>query len=188
MKSSMATPERQTLTEPLLRCIAQNKRGYDGSELIGHSVRFSLPRESTRVFDCLRNLGCLTHWWPRALSVQSLPPGVHGIGDCGLLTLQRETAWFRVMAFVPGRRIVLALVLAHDLLIVDLRVISGDDDCTVELRIEAPRHRARLTNLWQALWIRLLCLRAAARLEAHLLESNTTHSTPASRTPNVAFN
>jgi len=181
----MTTPRRPTLTEPLLRCIAQNKRGYDGCELIGHSVRFELPRESSRVFDCLRNLGCLTHWWPRALSVQSLPPGVHGIGDCGLLTLERETAWFRVMAFVPARRIVLALVLAHDLLIIDLRVRSGTTHCAVELRIEAPRHRARLTNLWQALWLRLLCSRAAARLEAHLLESSTARSP---RAPAAAFN
>lgn len=164
---------RAQLTEPLLRCIAQNKRGYDGSELIGHTARLQIPDGSVAVFNCLRNLACLAHWWPRARSVQALPPGVFGVGDMGLLELQRETAWFRVMAYVPERRIVLALVLAHDLLIVDLRVTGKSQVCVVELRIEAPRHRAALTNLWQSLWLRMLCTRAAARLEAHLRASPT---------------
>jgi|CXWL01.1.fsa_nt_gi hypothetical protein len=165
---------RSQLTEPLLRCIAQNKRGYDGSELIGHSVRFTVQEPGSAVFNCLRNLGCLAHWWPRALAVKPLPPGVFGIGDIGLLELTRETAWFRVMAYVPGRRIVLALVLAHDLLIVDLRVLGSHEACSVELRIEAPRHRATLTNLWQALWLRMLCNRAAVALQGHLRSSSTS--------------
>lgn len=172
---------RPRLTEPLLRCIAQNKRGYDGSELISHGGRFKLTNPSAEVFGCLRNLGCLAHWWPRAVAVRPLPPGVFGIGDIGLLELKRETAWFRVMAYVPGRRVVLALVLTHDLLIVDLRVTGGEGACTVELRIEAPRHRATLTNLWQSLWLRILCVRAAARLENHLRESANWRPTDMAR-------
>ncbi len=151
--------------DPLLRCVAQQRDPFDGSELLRYAVRLRLPMNAARVFDCLRNLECLADWWPRAIRVRSLPPGVFGVGDMGIVELTHDTAWFRVMHYKPDRRLVLALVSRKDVLLIDLRWHEPDK---LELVLEAPRRGRRFGAFWQSLWLKLLCVRASRALEKHL--------------------
>ncbi len=150
--------------DPLLRCIAERREILDG-ELLRQSVSLDLPLDPRRAFECLRNLNCLVHWWPRAVSVRPLPPGIFGVGDMGILELARGSAWFRVMRYVPNRRLLLALVNRRDVLAIELRWVAQN---RLDLVLEAPRRRYGL--FWQSLWLRAMCIRAARALKRHLLE------------------
>lgn len=153
--------------DPLCRCIAaMSDEDHDG-ELVGHGACLRPAADAARVFDWLRDLTNLARWWPCAKGVQSLPPGVHGVGDVGLLYTDSGVVGFRVLAFRPRRRIVLMLQKPGAMQILDLRV-TAESPCRLDLRIEAPRKRGHWRALWQALHLRRQCLRASAALEVQL--------------------
>jgi hypothetical protein len=137
-------------------------------------ARIVLPRAQPRVFDCLRNLGCLADWWPGARAIVALPPGVYAAGDVAVLELAKnERIGLRVIAYKPGRRIVIGFVHERRRLLVDLRVGGDLDSATVTLSIETPRPASLLAQTLQGLRLRRLCRQAAQALERHLLASPT---------------
>lgn len=131
----------------------------------------SLPFAPERVFDCVRNLGCLVHWWPGARGIVATPPGVYAAGDVALLQLAREAVAVRVIAYKPGRRIVLSMQYECRRLLVDLSVQGNEAGSVVRLSIEAPRESNWLAAKLQALRLRSVCRTAAARLVLHLRNS-----------------
>ena len=90
------------------------------------------------MFDCLRDLSCLVHWWPRAKSIQPLPPGLCNVGDMAVFSLRKSDALLRVLIFKPGKRMVLALDLQHGLVLLDLSVHGDDQQCRLQFRLETP--------------------------------------------------
>lgn len=153
--------------DPLFRCLATLGDDDCAGELIGHGVCLAPAASATRVFDWVRDLSNLAVWWPGVRGVQSLPPGVHGVGDMGLLATDHGPGWFRVLAFRPRRRIVLALHAPGRLQMLDLR-IADESPCRLHLRVEAPRRPGPWRGLWQALHLRRQCARAALALELQL--------------------
>lgn len=131
-------------------------------------VQLRLPFASTPVFECLRNLACLADWWPDASGIVAVPPGVYGTGDSALLLFGPDCATVRVIAYKPGRRIVLSLQRPRQQMLIDLRV-SGDADATrLVLSLESPRAATILAQTLQGLRLRRLCRQAGERLERHL--------------------
>lgn len=153
--------------DPLFRCIARMSAEDHDGELIGHGVCLRPSADPARVFDWLRDLSNLARWWPRAHRVQSLPPGVHGVGDVGLLHTETGTIGFRVLAYRPRRRLVLALHPPGAMQLLDLR-IAAEAPCRLDLRIEAPRRPGKWRALWQQLHLCRQCTRACAALDAEL--------------------
>ena len=138
------------------------------------SASLRLPCAPARVFDCLRNLKCLVHWWPGAEDILAVPPGVYGPGDVAVLKLRRESVGVLVIAYKPGRRIVLSLQKERSRLLVDLRVRASGSDALLELAIEAPNAPTRLAQAVQRMRLRGLCREAATGLERHLRASPLT--------------
>jgi uncharacterized protein YndB with AHSA1/START domain len=134
-------------------------------------AQLQLPFASARVFDCLRNLACLADWWPGATGIAALPPGVYGAGDAALLQLDPDHASVRVIAYKPGRRIVLSVQSPRQRVLVDLRVRGDAVSTQVGLSIESPRASTLLAQTLQGLRLRALCRNAGARLERHLRHS-----------------
>lgn len=132
------------------------------------SATLRLTCKSPRVFDCLRNLKCLAHWWPGAQNIVALPPGVYGTGDVAVLQLRGENVGVLVIAYKPGRRIVLSLQMERSRLLVDLRVRAIESETVVELSFEAPRASTFLAQTVQQVRLRGLCRDAAIGLDRHL--------------------
>lgn len=130
-----------------------------------------LPFASAQVFDCLRNLACLAEWWPGATGIVALPPGVYGAGDAALLRLGQDNATVRVIAYKPGRRIVLSVQWPRQRVLVDLRVRGDAATTQLDLSIESPRASTLLAQTLQGLRLRALCRGARERLERHLRQS-----------------
>lgn len=137
--------------------------------------RIPLPFASNRVFDGLRNLARLADWWPGATGIDALPPGVYGAGDAALLRLGPERAGVHVIAYKPGRRIVLSMLLPSGRVLVDLRVRGDETATTLSLAIESPRAPNLLAQTLQGLRLRKLCRDAGVRLERHLRQSPTVN-------------
>lgn len=138
-------------------------------------ARIRLPLASDRVFDGLRNLACLADWWPGATGIAALPPGVYGAGDAALLRLGPDRARVHVIAYKPGRRIVLSVCLPIGRVLVDLRVRGDERTTMLTLAIESPRASTLLAQTLQGLRLRKLCRDAGARLERHLRQSPTSN-------------
>lgn len=134
-------------------------------------ARLGLPFPARQVFERLRDLGALADWWPEATAIAAAPPGVYGAGDVAVLYLGLEPASVRVIAYKPGRRIVLAMQMLRQRLLIDLR-ISGDHDSTrIDLSIETPRASTFLAQTLQGLRLGSLCRRAGQRLTRSLGQS-----------------
>ena len=156
---------------------ARSARNHTGSlEMHCFQTNLALPFASANVFDCLRDLSCLVHWWPQAKSIQPLPPGLCNVGDMAVFSLRKSDALLRVLIFKPGKRMVLALGLAHGLVLLDL-VVQGDcEHCELQFRLESPRSGQPLRELRQWLWLRTLGASAAARMERHLRSSERVYT------------
>ena len=156
---------------------ARNARDQTGSlEMHCFHLTLALPFASTNVFDCLRDLSCLVHWWPQAKSIQPLPPGLCNVGDMAIFSLAKSDALLRVLIFKPGKRMVLALGLQPGLVLLDLSVHGSGDSCELQFRLETPRSGEPLRELRQSLWLRTLGARAAAGMERHLRASERVYT------------
>lgn len=142
-----------------------------GLQLMGYQATISLVHAASAVFDCLRNLRCLCDWWPGASRLQPLPPGLCGVGDCGILHVDGDDALLKVLAFKPGSRLILTLALARAPLLLDLTVTTLQAASRVRLKLEIPTPLNPLRQQSDALWLRLKGDRAAAALAAHLRQS-----------------
>ncbi len=136
------------------------------------ALTLALPYASENVFDCLRDLSCLVHWWPHAQSMHPLPPGLCNVGDMAVLRLRHSDALLRVLVFKPGKRMVLALGLPQGLVLLDLAVSGTGAACELRFRLETPRSHSPLRELRQWLWLRTLGARAAAAMQRHLRSSD----------------
>jgi hypothetical protein len=144
-------------------------------------AQLELPFATAQVFDCLRNLACLADWWPGARGIVASPPGVYGAGDTALLQLGADYATVHVIAYKPGRRIVLSVQWPRQRVLVDLRVRGDADTTQVDLSIESPRAATLLAQTLQGLRLRALCRGARDRLERHLRQSPRTQTTDSVR-------
>ena len=156
---------------------ARSARNHTGSlEMHCFQLTLALPFASANVFDCLRDLSCLVHWWPQAKSIQPLPPGLCNVGDMAIFSLRKSDALLRVLIFKPGKRMVLALSLAQGLVLLDLSVKGDGEQCELQFRVETPRCGQPLRELRQWLWLRTLGARAAAGMERHLRSSERVYT------------
>ncbi len=140
-------------------------------------TQLQLPFASTQVFDCLRNLACLADWWPGASGIVASPPGVYGAGDAALLWLGLDSATVHVIAYKPGRRIVLSVQSPRQRVLVDLRVRGDAGTTRIDLSIESPRASTLLAQTLQGLRLRAWCRGARDRLERHLRQSPRVSTT-----------
>lgn len=127
-----------------------------------------LPLSPAAVFDGLRDLKGLAHWWPDARNIVAVPPGVYAAGDHALLELRRERVAVRVLAYKPGRRIVLSLLKRHSRLLVDIRVRPAGPGTLLDLAIESPSAPTLLAQVLLQLRMRRLCRDAVTRLARYL--------------------
>ena len=146
------------------------------SSEVGQHFRthIATPFARQRVFDCLRDLSCLQHWWPHARAIQALPGGLCGVGDFGVLHVRDEAVLLRVLVFKPGTRIVLALGFERGSILLDLACLDPDLSsygCTVRLSLESVAARGQLNTLRYGSWMSSLGALAAERLSQHLMES-----------------
>ena len=156
---------------------ARNARDHTGSlDMHCFQLTLALPFASRNVFDCLRDLSCLVHWWPQAKSIQPLPPGLCNVGDMAIFSLNKNDALLRVLIFKPGKRMVLALGLKPGLVLLDLSVRGQGEHCELQFRLETPRSAQPLRELRQGLWLRTLGARAAAGMERHLRSSERVYT------------
>ena len=156
---------------------ARSARNHTGSlEMQCYQTNLTLPFASAKVFDCLRDLSCLLHWWPHARSIQPLPPGLCNVGDMAVFSLRKNDAMLRVLIFKPGKRMVLALGLVHGLVLLDLTVRGDDQQCELQFRLETPRSGQPLREMRQWLWLRTLGASAAAGMERHLRTSERVYA------------
>jgi hypothetical protein len=121
-----------------------------------------------RVFDCLRNLGCLCRWWPHARALYPEPPGLCDVGDIAVLQLTDGPALLKVLCFQPGRRIVLSLHRPGLPLLLELSVGGDQSHSQIRLQLEVERRSGAIASARQAFWLSLLSRRAAASLRRHL--------------------
>ncbi len=164
---------------------ARHAREHTGNlDMHCFQLTLALPFASANVFDCLRDLSCLVHWWPHAKSIQPLPPGLCNVGDMAIFSLTKSDALLRVLIFKPGKRMVLALGLEPGLVLLDLSV-KGDgescggkaqESCELQFRLETPRSGQPIRELRQWLWLRTLGARAAAGMERHLRNSERVYA------------
>ena len=155
---------------------ARHARDHTGSlDMHCFQLTLKLPFACSNVFDCLRDLSCLLHWWPQAKSIQPLPPGLCNVGDMAVFSLTKSDALLRVLIFKPGKRMVLALGLEAGLVLLDLSVRGQEESCELQFRLETPRSGQPLRELRQGLWLRTLGARAAAGMERHLRSSERVY-------------
>lgn len=128
----------------------------------------SLPYGELAVFNCLRDLGCLVQWWPKATSLSPIPPGLCDVGDMAVLNVRGAAVLLRVLSFKPGKRILLALGMPRAPVLLDLSVSENQRHCTVKLKLETPGAQGQLASSRQWVWLRLLGASAAAGLDRHL--------------------
>lgn len=155
-----------------MRCVraAQERLNNDGRQQ--YSTHIDTPFARQRVFDCLRDLSCLRHWWPHARSIEALPGGLCGVGDFGVLHVRDEAVLLRVLVFKPGHRMVLALRFARGSILLDLSCIDQPGGgCTVRLRLESIAPASQLNSLRYSTWMSSLGAFAAQGLSRHLHES-----------------
>lgn len=133
---------------------------------VGTSIEIAAPPQ--RVFNCLRNLGCLCRWWPRARALYPEPPGLCDVGDMAVLQLSDGPALLKVLCFQPGRRIVLSLRQPGQALLLDLGVTGGEAHSRIRLQLEIERCTGAIASARQAFWLSLLSRRAAGGLRRHL--------------------
>lgn len=167
---------------------ARDARAHTESlEMHCFQAHIELPGSHERVFNCLRDLTCLMHWWPHAQSLRPLPPGLCNVGDMAILRARQDNALLRVLAFKPGRRMVLAIGFKQGLVVLDLAVRQVDAGCKnpaqvaqsevaanqplcqVQFRVETPQNANSPRSARLGLWLGVLGSRAVAALEQHLL-------------------
>lgn len=161
---------RLTALRPRLRSLEPTHAPCPESVAFSQSV-LAMPYPSASVFDCVGNLGCLVHWWPGALSIIALPPGVYFAGDVAVIALQRQSVAVRVIAYKPERRIVLSLSQDEGQLLVDLRVRPSATGSVLTLSLETARATGPLSYFFQCRRLRRLCRTAAEQLAQHLRSS-----------------
>ena len=155
---------------------ARSARNQTGNlEMHCFQTNLALPFASANVFDCLRDLSCLLHWWPQAKSIQPLPPGLCNVGDMAVFSLRKSDALLRVLIFKPGKRMVLALDLQHGLVLLDLSVHGDDQQCRLQFRLETPLSSQGMRERRQWLWLRTLGACASVGLERHLRRSERVY-------------
>jgi hypothetical protein len=168
-----ASETSDTASEAMLRGLRSAREAIERCERLQWSASFALTsatRESA--FDCLRDLGCLPHWWPGARAIAPLPPGLCQPGDSAVLETRDGAVLLRVLSYRPRGRLVLALVEPDaTLLLVDLALTCNSAGTEVRLGLETPRPTAALAATRAAVRLRLIGLQAAAALELHLAAS-----------------
>jgi len=137
-------------------------------DMLSHQSTINLPCQAQAVFECLRDMGCLVHWWPKASSLHPIPPGLCNVGDMAVLEVRGEPVLLRVLSFKPGKRILLVLGMARAPVLLDLSVSTKHGLCAVQLKLETPYTHGQLASARQWLWLRLLGASAAAGLNRHL--------------------
>lgn len=167
---------RLTALSPRPRSLEPTHAPCPESVAFSQSV-LAMPYPTASVFDCVRNLGCLVHWWPGAISIIALPPGVYSAGDVAVITLRDFNVAVRVIAFKPDRRIVLSFAQKDGHLLVDLRVRSSNAGCVLTLSLETARATGPLSHFFQCRRLRRLCHKAAEQLAQHLRSSPVTAGT-----------
>ena len=168
----LLTAHRDFSTNKLFASTARIARASVALEdMLCFQTEISLPYGEQAVFDCLRDLGCLVHWWPRAIALSPIPPGLCNVGDMAVLSVRGEAVLLRVLSFKPGKRILLALALAYSPVVLDLSVSAKAGNCGVQLNLETPFARGQLASARQSIWLRLLGTSAAAGLDRHLRAS-----------------
>ncbi len=141
---------------------------------VGTSIEIAAPTQ--RVFACLRNLGCLCRWWPRAVALYPQPPGLCNVGDIALLQLHDGPALLKVLCYQPNRRIVLSLHRPGLPLLLEITVdhsqrgepITAAQGSRIRLQLEVERRSGAIASARQAFWLSLLSRRAASGLRQHL--------------------
>jgi hypothetical protein len=141
---------------------------------VGTSIDIAAPAH--RVFACLRNLGCLCRWWPRAVALHPQPPGLCNVGDIALLQLSDGPALLKVLCYQPDRRIVLSLHRPGLPLLLEIGVERGKrgaadgtgEASQIRLQLEVERRNGAIASARQAFWLSLLSRRAASGLRQHL--------------------
>jgi hypothetical protein len=168
-----ASESNDTASDAILRGLRSARQAIERCERLQWSASFTLAgatRESA--FECLRDLGCLPHWWPGARAIAPLPPGLCQPGDSAVLETRDGAVLLRVLSYRPRRRLVLALVEPDaTLLLVDLALICNATGTEVRLGLETPRPALVLAATRAAVRLRLIGQQAAAALELHLTAS-----------------
>ncbi len=142
------------------------------TDMLCFKSELSMPYAGAAVFDCLRDLGCLVHWWPNASALTPIPPGLCNVGDMAVLNVRGESALLRVLCFKPGKRILLALGLPQAPVFLQLSVRElPDQACQVLLKLETPITHSQFASAKSWLWLRLLGARASSGLDRHLRAS-----------------
>ncbi len=178
-------PTDQLTAEPdtrLTRCLqrldpfARSTEAAPDWLRVGTSIEIAAPTQ--RVFACLRNLGCLCRWWPRAVALHPQPPGLCNVGDIALLQLKDGPTLLKVLCYQPDRRIVLSLHRPGLPLLLEISVDRSQraaKDATaavqgsrIRLQLEVERRSGAIASARQAFWLSLLSRRAASGLRQHL--------------------
>ena len=164
-----------------MRCVRAAQERLNSDVRQQYSTHIDTPFARQRVFDCLRDLSCLRHWWPHARSIEALPGGLCGVGDFGVLHVRDEAVLLRVLVFKPARRMVLALRFARGSILLDLACLDhanlnyaghgSDNGCTVRLSLESIAPVSQLNSLRYSAWMSSLGAFAAEGLSRHLFES-----------------
>ena len=166
----LQTAHRDFTTSKLFDSSAKAARASVAlDDMLRFQTEICLPYSEHAVFDCLRDMGCLLHWWPKARSLCPIPPGLCNVGDMAVLDVRSESVLLRVLAFKPGKRILLAIGLSHAPVLLDLSVSTSlEHTCCVRLMLETPQGHGHLASARQWIWLRLLGASAAAALDRHL--------------------
>jgi hypothetical protein len=152
-----------------LRSVRVARQEAYSEERLSYHATLQLAATMNAVFDCLRNLACLQHWWPHLQTLQALPGGLHGAGDVALLQLRSGSGLLRVLRFQPGRRMVLALAYDTRIVLLDVSVReSVDGRCVLALTLETPKPAAAIAHARRQQWLALLGSSAKHRLALHL--------------------
>lgn len=138
-------------------------------DLLSWSRTVTLAIEPAAAMDCLRRLGCLVDWWPGARALRPLAPGLCGVGDVGLLDTASGERLLRVLAFRPGR-LVLVLAARRSLTVLDVGVRASAAGSALTLSLERPPAGGALANHLAGRRLARLGERALAGLQAHLRE------------------
>lgn len=158
-----------------MRCVRTAQQRLSSDMRQHYRTHIDIPHARQRVFDCLRDLSCLRHWWPHASSIEALPGGLCGVGDFGVLHVRDEAVLLRVLVFKPGRRIVLALRFERGSILLDLACLEPSDPtgsgCTVRLSLESIAPLSQLNTLRYSNWMSSLGAFAAEGLGRHLIHS-----------------
>lgn len=155
-----------------MRCVRAAQQRLNSDARQQYSTQIDTPFARQRVFDCLRDLSCLRHWWPHARAIEALPGGLSGVGDFGILHVRDEAVLLRVLVFKPGHRMVLAMRFTRGSILLDLSCLDQQNQgCTVRLCLESIVPVSQRHSLRYSAWMSALGAYAAEALNRHLHES-----------------